>query len=171
MPRLLGMTSAPAPPPPGRPETQSPGPPGWLLRVIRDQRVAFLVVGGVNTLTGIAAFVGFELLVSRFAPGLAAVAHNTLVLGLAHVVTVLIAFVLYRTLVFRVHGHVWRDLARFESVYLSSLGVNWVLLNLLTLWAGLPTIPAQAIVLVLQMFWSWFGHKHFSFRRPRPEAP
>jgi len=25
------------------------GPPGWLLRVVRDQRVAFLVVGAINT--------------------------------------------------------------------------------------------------------------------------
>ena len=48
------------------------------------------------------------------------------VLLCAHVASVLCAFVLYRTFVFRVHGHVLRDLARFEVVNLTSLGVNAV---------------------------------------------
>jgi putative flippase GtrA len=81
------------------------------------------------------------------------------------VVSVIVAFVLYRTLVFRVTGQVWRDLARFESVYLVSLGVNWVLLNLLTVVLGLPAILAQALVVGVIAVVSFFGHKHFSFRR------
>ena len=112
--------------------------PGWLLRRVRDQRLAFLLVG----------------------------VHNTVTLACSHVVSVIVAFVLYRTLVFRVTGQVWRDLVRFESVYLVSLGVNWVLLNLLTVVLGLPAILAQALVVSVIAVVSFFGHKHFSFRRP-----
>ena len=140
--------------------------PGWLLRRVRDQRLAFLLVGGFNTAFGFLAFVGFDRLYAALAPQWGDVVHNTVTLACAHLVSVIVAFVLYRTLVFRVTGQVWRDLARFESVYLVSLGVNWVLLNLLTVVLGLPAILAQALVVSVIAVVSFFGHKHFSFRRP-----
>src|SRR6185295_8279651 len=101
------------------------GSPGWLLRVIRDQRVAFLVVGGVNTAAGYVAFAGFQLTVGQRYGYLATLACS-------HVVCVLIAFVLYRFVVFRVRGHVRADLWRFETVYLAALAVNFVLLPVLS---------------------------------------
>lgn len=158
------------------------GPPGWLLRVIRDQRVAFLVVGLVNTAIGFGAFFGFDDLFTacrpaffdRFGPvgsDANAVAHNTLVLACAHVVTVLCAFVLYRTVVFRVRGHLWRDLARFEGVYLTSIAVNWLALNPLVVWLEMSPKVAQTLIVVFQAFFSWFAHKHFSFRRKPADPP
>lgn len=158
------------------------GPPGWLLRVIRDQRVAFLVVGLVNTAIGFVAFFGFDDLFTacrpaffdRFGPvgsDANAVAHNTLVLACAHVVTVLCAFVLYRTVVFRVRGHLWRDLARFEGVYLTSIAVNWLALNPLVVWLEMSPKVAQTLIVVFQAFFAWFAHKHFSFRRKPADPP
>ena len=141
---------------------------GWLLRRIRDQQVAFLLVGATNTAVGFLVFVGFDRLYAAVAPAWGSVLHNTVTLACSHVVSVIIAFVLYRTLVFRVTGHLWRDLARFESVYLVSLAANWLLLNLLTVVIGLSVIVAQALVVAVV---SYFGHKHFSFRRPDPAAP
>ena len=140
--------------------------PGWLLRVVKDQRLAFLLVGGFNTAVGFFAFVAFDRLYAASAPQWSVVLHNTLTLGCAHLLSVIVAFVLYRTLVFRVRGQLWRDAVRFESVYLVSLGVNWALLNLLTIGAGLDALPAQAIVVTVIAVISFFGHKHFSFRRP-----
>ncbi|MDT5139671.1 MAG: hypothetical protein QOD58_3933, partial [Mycobacterium sp.] len=32
-------------------------PPGPLIRLIRDQRVAFLIVGAINTVIGFAIFI------------------------------------------------------------------------------------------------------------------
>jgi putative flippase GtrA len=144
---------------------------GWLLRRIRDQQVAFLLVGATNTAVGFLVFVGFDRLYAAVAPAWGSVLHNTVTLACSHVVSVIIAFVLYRTLVFRVTGHLWRDLARFESVYLVSLAVNWLLLNLLTVVIGLSVIVAQALVVAVIAMVSYFGHKHFSFRRPDPAAP
>jgi putative flippase GtrA len=136
------------------------GPPGWLLRVVRDPRAAFLVVGVANTLIGLLWFVTFQYLLGRHF-------GYMVTLACAHVASVLCAFWLYRLVVFRVRGHVLRDLARFESVYLSALGVNAVLLPLLVEIAGLPVLVSQFLIVGITSLMSWFGHKHFSFRRPR----
>lgn len=145
--------------------------PGWLLRRVPDQRLAFLLVGGFNTAFGFTVFVGFDRLYAALAPGWGEVLHNTVTLGCSHIVSVIVAFALYRTLVFRVSGQVWRDLMRFESVYLVSLGANWILLNLLTVVLRMPTVLAQAFVVGVIALVSFFGHKHFSFRRPQAGRP
>lgn len=137
------------------------GPPGPLLSVVKDQRLAFLVVGGLNTGIGLLAFIFFQYFVGRHAGRYG----YMLALLCAHVVAVLCAFVLYRHLVFRVRGHVLHDLLRFESVYLTSLGVNAALLPVLVELGHLTPLVAQFSVLVVTTLISWFGHKHFSFRR------
>jgi putative flippase GtrA len=134
------------------------GDAGPLLRLIRDQRVAFLLVGGANTAIGFAWFVLFEHLVGDTLGYMVA-------LLFAHVAAVLCAFVLYRTFVFRVRGHVLRDLARFEVVQLTALGINVVFLPLLKEVAGLPVLLAQLIVTAGTVLMSFFAHRGFSFRR------
>jgi len=134
------------------------GPPGWFLRVVRDQRVAFLIVGGINTVVGFLCFAGFLLLLGK--------QRYLVALLCAHVVAVLIAFVLYRFAVFKVRGHVLADLWRFETVYLSALAVNFVVLPLLVEIARLPVLLAQALIVLVTSLMSWLGHKHYSFRRP-----
>jgi putative flippase GtrA len=138
------------------------GPPGWLLRVVRDQRVAFLVVGAVNTVVGYLFFALFLMTVGQL---WAEPWGYLAALTCAHVVGVLFAFVLYRFVVFRVRGHVLADLWRFETVYLSALAVNFVLLPLLVEIADLPVLLAQAMIVLVTSVMSWVGHKHYSFRR------
>lgn len=140
------------------------GPPGWFLRVVKDQRVAFLMVGGINVAVGFICFVGFLALFDQGTrPVPFPVYMATLVCS--HVVAVLIAFVLYRFVVFRVRGHVLGDLWRFETVYLLSLGINSVALPLLVEFAHLPVIVAQALITFFTALMSYVGHKNFSFRR------
>jgi len=143
------------------PEAMPPGgvsgPPGVLLRLIRDQRVAFLLVGGVNTLFGYLCFVAFLAIIGQ--------RHYLFALLCSYVIAVLFAFVLYRFVVFRVRGHVLSDLWRFSTVYLSSLAVNLVLLPVLVELAHLPVLLAQALIVLVTSVMSWIGHKHYSFRR------
>lgn len=135
---------------------------GPLLRVIRDQRVAFVAVGGVNTAIGFGWFVAFhELFGAR---------QYMLTLLCAHVCAVLCAFVLHRRLVFRAHGHVMLDLARFELVNLSSLGINAVLLPIAVSLLHIAVLPAQLVVTAVTVVVSYTGHKMFSFRRPKVTA-
>jgi putative flippase GtrA len=145
-------------------------PPGPLMRLVHDQRVAFLVVGGINTLVGFGIFVACSLTVGhtvdhRFGK----VAGALVTVAISHVLSVLFAFVMHRRFVFRVRGHVLRDLARFESVYLTALAINAVALPVLVE-LGMARIPAQAIIIASTTFLSYFGHRHFSFRRDTPNS-
>lgn len=135
------------------------------MRLVRDQRVAFLIVGATNTVVGFALFIACERTLGRWVDGTAGtVAGSLATLTVSHILGVLFAFALYRRFVFRVEGHVWSDLARFESVYLTSLGINMVALPVLVE-CGVSRIVAQAIITVGLTALSYFGHRHFSFRR------
>ena len=134
------------------------GPPGPLLKLVRDQRLAFLVIGGVNTVLSYGFFVGFEILLGDRTGYIVA-------LVLTHLASVPCAFLLYRWFVFRVRGNFLRDLGRFELVYLSAFLMNLAVLPILVEWANLPVIAAQTIVVLISVGVTFFGHKHFSFRR------
>ena len=140
-------------------------PPGPLIRLSKDQRVAFLVVGAINTVVAFGIFITCSqsvghLVEHRFGKIAAALAT----VGITHVLGVLFAFGMHRRLVFRVRGHVLRDLVRFWSVYLTALGINAVALPVLVE-LGLHRIAAQAIVVPSTILLSYFGHRYFSFRR------
>lgn len=154
------------------PEAAAPGP---LIRLFNDQRLAFLAVGAINTVVGFSIFVACSETVGDFTDRRAGTIAGTLVtVGISHVLSVLFAFVMHRRFVFRVRGHVLRDFARFESVYLTVLGINAVALPVLVE-LGLHRIPAQALVILCTTLLSYFGHRHFSFRRsaadPQEESP
>ena len=98
-------------------------PPGPLIRLVNDQRVAFLVVGVINTFVGFAIFVACSESVGHLVDHqFGKVAGSLVTVGITYVLSVLFAFVMHRRFVFRVRGHVLRDLMRFESVYLIALG-------------------------------------------------
>ncbi|WP_253861465.1 GtrA family protein [Mycobacterium asiaticum] len=140
-------------------------PPGPLIRLVHDQRVAFLLVGGINTVVGFGLFIACSVSMGHFVDHrLGAVAGSLVTVGISHPLTVLFAFVMHRRFVFRVRGHVLRDLIRFWSVYFTALAINVVALPLLVE-LGLHRIPAQAIVIAFTTLMSYFGHRHFSFRR------
>lgn len=137
------------------------GPPGPLLRIIKDQRVAFLLVGGINTAFSTALFVA----VAWIYPDL----PSPVVLSIAFVVSLVGVFFVYRKLVFRVKGHFWLDLGRFTLVNLTMFFTNMALLLLAHEVLGYPKIPAQITITCVTVVMNYFGHKYFSFRR-RPVA-
>ena len=141
------------------------GERGPLFRLVRDQRVAFLLVGAFNTGVGFLLFIVFDVTVGHLVDGLAnRVVGSLATLACAHVVAVLVAFVMYRTFVFRVRGHIWRDLLRFQAVYLLSTGINAIVLPIFVQ-LGFNRILVQLGFLVVSVTISYFGHKYFSFRR------
>lgn len=136
--------------------------PGPLLRVVKRQELAFALVGGFNTLLGMALTVAWLTVLGDGRPGLAVV--------LAYAISTTVAFVLHRTLVFRVRGHVLRDFIAFCGVNSGGLLLNVVLLELAVTVAGLPAAPASVVVMGLVAVLSFFGHRYISFRRrPAPE--
>jgi putative flippase GtrA len=153
-----------------QPDEDGSNHPGPLLRLVKDQRIAFLLVGAANTAFGFVCFILFDVTVGRWVDDAVNVTIGSLTtLACAHVLAVLFAFVMYRRFVFDVSGHVLRDLARFESVYLVSLAINAIILPILVN-LGWDRIPAQFSILVITTLISWFGHKDFSFRREAEAA-
>lgn len=145
-------------------------PPGPLMRLVHDQRVAFLVVGGINTVAAFAIFVACSQTVGLFVDHrFGKVAGAVVTVGITYVLSVLFAFVMHRRFVFRVRGNVLRDLMRFWSVYLVTGAINIVALPVLVA-LGLQRIPAQAIILACTTLLSYFGHRYFSFRRGAADA-
>jgi putative flippase GtrA len=139
-----------------------------LQKLITDQRVRFLLVGGFNTAFGYGLFVLFELTFGGHT-------NYLLSLYLSYGIAIVIAFVLHRRFTYQVlgRGKLFLDFIRFTSVYLVSLIVNTIALPLLVELGGLPPILAQVIVVGCTTVISYFGHKFFSFRRrsARPAAP
>lgn len=146
-------------------EPPESAPPGPLLRLVRDQRIAFLGVGITNTVVGVGIFVVCSETLGHYVDqcyGKIAAAIATLVV--THILSVLFAFVMHRRFVFRVTGHLLHDLARFWSVYLTAAAINIVALPVLVE-SGLSRISAQLIIVACTTLLSYFGHRHFSFRR------
>lgn len=143
--------------------------PGTLAnrvqRFVTDKRVAFLLVGGVNVVQGVGWFAIFYALLGDHLPYLA-------VLLLTYVPSILIGFWLYRTLVFKVEGHVLRDLVRFTLVQATALLINVLSLPFFHEVLDLPLLLSQAISVVVIVAFNYVGHLYFSFRRTHghPEA-
>jgi putative flippase GtrA len=133
-----------------------------LLRLIRDQRIRFLAVGGVNTVVGYGLFAAFNQWVFAHVPfGYLAS------LVVSYAIAIILAFFLYRRFVFVVQGNLLVDFLRFVSVYVLSIGINLVALPILVELVHLPPLLAQAIILVVTTVISFVGHRYFSFRRSR----
>jgi putative flippase GtrA len=124
----------------------------------------YVAVGIINTAFGYGVFAVLDLAFGDTVPYLG-------LLLVAHVVSVLEAFVLHKVLVFRVQGRWFRDLSRFWSVYLIALGVNLVTLPLLVEIVGLPVLLAQAVVLATLTGATFLAHRHYTFRRPAASSP
>jgi putative flippase GtrA len=143
-----------------------------LLRLARDQRIRFLAVGATNTIVGYALFAVFNQFV------FASVALGYLLsLIVSYALAIVLAFFLYRRFVFLVRGNLLVDFLRFVSVYLVSIGINFLALPLLVEVVHVPPLLAQAAILIVTTLVSFFGHRYFSFRRrgatdphPNPEG-
>lgn len=141
-----------------RPPAGMAGEPGPLLRVITNQKIAFLAVGGFNTAAATVWFIGWQLVT-----GDAFGYHFNLVAS--YVCNVMTAFLLYRHLVFRVRGHFWRDLWRFTMVNFSAFALNMLAMTVAVSALGFPVIRSQLVITPILAIGSYFGYRDYSFRR------
>jgi len=128
--------------------------------LLGDERVRFVLIGGINTVVGYALYATLYLSAGRFIGYLGA-------LYISYVIAIGIAFVLHRRFTFRVSGtgNVFIDLVRFAAVYVVSLIVNTLLLPVLIELGHVQPLVAQASIVIVTTLISYFGHKLFSFRR------
>lgn len=128
--------------------------------LLGDERVRFVLIGGINTVVGYGLYALLYLSAGRFIGYLGA-------LYISYVIAIGIAFVLHRRFTFRVSGtgNVFLDLVRFAAVYVVSLIVNTLLLPVLIEFGHVQPLVAQAAIVIVTTLISYFGHKLFSFRR------
>jgi putative flippase GtrA len=128
--------------------------------LLRDERIRFMLVGGINTVIQFGLFALFDH--GDRSP----VRYLGSVYG-SYTIAIVIAFFLHRRFTFRATGagHPIVEFFRFASVYVVSLAINTAILPLLVEAAHLAPLLAQAIVTVITVLLSYFGHKYFSFRR------
>ncbi len=125
-----------------------------------EQGIRYLLVGLFNTVFGYGFFALLQVTAGN-------VISYMLVLLIAQVVSTFVAYVLYRSLVFRVRGRFWRDLVRFSLVYAGAFAVNLVLLPVMVSGFGWDVLLAQALIVGGTVIASFFAHRNFSFRRPK----
>lgn len=125
---------------------------------VPEQGLRYLLVGGFNTVFGYGLFALLLYLADNRV-------HYLLILVAATIVAVIVAFVGYRYIVFRVRGNILGDFARFSVVYAVALAVNAVALPLLVEGLGVAVLLAQAFVVMGTVVASFFAHRSFSFRR------
>ena len=139
-------------------------PPGQFLR--------YLVVGGWNTLFGYSTYALFTALLTprlRFGYMYAAVFSN--------LISITVAYFGYKFFVFKTQGNYLVEWLRCLLVYGSGMLPGLVLLPLLVeglhYWFHLQRsgpYVAGALIMGLTVIYSFFGHKHFSFRVPDDAA-
>lgn len=125
-----------------------------------EEQIRYLFIGGWNTLFGYLVFAGLYVELKHQL-------HYILIFTLSYVVSITNAYICYKLLVFRTKGNYLREYFRFYLVYASSFIINLGMLPLLVELLKLRLLIAQAILTLLSVFLSYFGHKYFSFGKYR----
>lgn len=125
----------------------------------------YLAVGACNTLFGYGAFALFTRLLTPVFPYAYLVASV-----LANLFAITFAFLGYKWFVFKTHGNYLREWIRCIGVYTGSMVLSVAALPFVVTLVRRHTGDAQsapyiagAIVCVVSVVFSFFGHRHISF--------
>lgn len=121
--------------------------------------VRYLFVGGWNTLFGVGLFTLLYWLWGT--------EQNYLLIGIvANILAVTNAFLCYKWIVFRTHGNYLREYLKCWTVYGGTYLISMAGMVLLVELGGMNPILANIVLTVLNIAWSYLGHRFFSFRTP-----
>jgi len=84
---------------------------------------------------------------------------------LSNIISITNAYVGYKIFVFKTEGNYLREYARFYVVYGSAFLLNFALLPLCVEILRISPVLAQAGLIFINVIFSYFGHKNFSFRK------
>jgi putative flippase GtrA len=136
------------------------------------QVIRYLAVGAWNTLFGYGCFFLFAHLLVHLMPSTPSLAASVASV-VATLTNITVSFVGYKLFVFKTKGNFFREYARSFLVYLPSLILSAVAIAPLTvlldrmMTAHQQQAPymAGAILAFITVVFSFFGHKHISFRQ------
>lgn len=122
------------------------------------EKVNYLLIGGWNTLFGYFTFVGLYF-------WLHSTIHYIILLVISNILSITNAYIGYKIFVFRTKGNYLQEYIRFYLVYGVAILFNLVLLPVTVEMFNLSPPLAQGIIIWLTVIFSYFGHKHFSFKK------
>ncbi len=155
------------------PDPNAHGPFAALRRVLPSGEVIrFLMVGGFNTVFGIALAYVFIHPVEFFFPRLPRAAVTTIANYAALPIGITVAFLAYKWFVFRTRGNYFKEWMKGFAVYGVSLPFPLVVIPVSTsIFLHLHFAPRLVSLLALIAnsgviaCYSYFAHKKFSFKR------
>ena len=119
----------------------------------------YLLVGGCNTAFGYGLYTLLNYTLSH------KTAYGYLVAAvLSYLISTTLAFLGYKFLVFKTAGDFWGEYLRVWVVYGTAIVANLLLLPVLVELLNMNSYVAQAVLVVVTVAVSFFGHKRFSFR-------
>ena len=146
--------------------TERPRIAGFTNHIPPGQFIRYLFVGGWNTVFGYGCYAGFTALLEprlRYGYLLASL--------LANLVAITVSYLGYKLFVFKTHGHFFREWLRTVTVYAGSMSVSIALLPVAVIGVRRTTsltdsapYVAGALIMGLSVVYTFFAHKHFSFR-------
>jgi putative flippase GtrA len=128
------------------------------IRTILDKRgLKYVVTGGVNTLFGyLSTIILYYLLINKV--------EIIIILVISNILSISFSFLTYKLFVFKTLGNWLKEYARCYLVYggISVIGISltWLFLDIfyINIWI------AQAISILIMIFFSYHGHNKFTFR-------
>lgn len=123
-----------------------------------QREINYLLVGFWNTLFGYSVFlVLYFLFASRV--------HYLLIWLVSSILAITNAYLGYKVFVFKTKGNYWREYMRFYIVYGTSMALNLVALPLCVELFKLSPPVVQAGWMIVNVTFSYIGHKNFSFKQ------
>lgn len=130
----------------------------YLFSAQQIQFVRYLLVGGWNTVFGMAVYAGlYSWLGQR--------THYLVLLIPSNILAITNAYVCYKLFVFKTQGNVWREYLRCYVVYGGMMLIGAALLFVLVEWLRTPPVAANCACIAVTTVVSYLAHRNFSFRR------
>lgn len=125
-----------------------------ISSLIADQRIRFLISGGVNTIVGYGTFailihIGVFYLIANIASTIAGMTSS---------------YILNKFFTFKQMERSYSELVRFITVYITSFLLGNIILYLFVGIMKLNPYVIGIVNLIFTTLISWFGHKYYSFR-------
>lgn len=128
------------------------------LRRRSGRPIRYLAAGGFNAALGLTFYPALLWLFPYFRT------HYLVALLIAQVTCTVIAFTVYKLIVFRSQGNLIREFGSFIVFYLLNYMVNWALLPVMVEYFHMSPIIAQWLFVILLAASSYVWHSRISFR-------
>ena len=122
------------------------------------KKIRYLLAGGWNTAFGYSISTGFYYLFSKQV-------HIIVLLIVANILAISMAFLTYKLFVFKTRGNWWREYIRSYLVYGTTASIGIVMLWLMGDFAAIPFWIAQGGVIMITVIFSYIGHSRFTFKK------